>query len=448
MGISNPDIGDTVVFLTLANMRAGPPPPDTNNIVLLNRAAPYDGGGGPFIWLTNSPNALADNDCTVIIPANAPANAAYVRVYSGPVNVLWAGASTALADNSAAFNKADAAAIGGVWGVGGSPLTHDNQAVGIPAGGIFLVTANVTFHAAVRGMDFSTVDNGNYPIIQNNGPGIINYNGEISNLRLSGVGLQVVVNAKYVSFEATALQISLTGLFYLFCHLKSEVSVDVPVSINPATFYSCLLEGGPIIHQNSNDVVLDNCYLDNGSIIYDPGAANNLCIKDCTLNMNNVGVPAAGLFKLQSVILVDGLFCINVLENANPMLQATNYARAVNVSGITTQRLSFSVNHAATGGASPANVANAPVSGIIYQNTNPWPITIQVSVTYNPLAGAAATLTPALGPVNPPVALPAESEPAGLVVGRVRTYNLLVPSGYFYSFTAVNAVLGAGGITS
>ena len=439
--------GATITYATLAAMRAAGVPPDgVSNAILENRAVAYDGGAGDFIWLTNSPAGagLIDDDTIVIIPVNAPAGSAWIRNFSGPINVLWAGASTALADNSGAFNNAQLAADNAIWGVAVGPrLTHGKHVVGIPAGGTFKVTGNLAFHVPVQGMETSVLIP---PIIENDGPGIITYLEEISNLELTGAGQQYVDNARSVIFNS--VQIFLTGAVYSECTINAGLNIQIPITIPQETFYSCVFNAGVNVEQNGHSVTLENCNLIDGAYFHDAAAAATLIVNNCTLNMNNVAIVAAGLFRLSSIILVDGLACINLVQNANPILQATNYAQAMNVTGVTTQALSFSINHAATGGASPANVANAPVSGTIYQNTNPWPITVQVSVTYNPLAGAAATLTPALGPVNPPVALPAESEPAGLVVGRVRTYTLLVPCNYFYSFTAVNAVLGAGQITS
>lgn len=86
--------------------------------------------------------------------------------------------------------------------------------------------------------------------------------------------------------------------------------------------------------------------------------------------------------------------------------------------------------------------ANPPVSGTVYQNLGPKAIAIYLPVTYSPTSSAAATMTPALGPTSTPTNLPAESEPAGLTAGTVRTYILRVPAGWYYSFTAVNATLG------
>ncbi len=88
----------------------------------------------------------------------------------------------------------------------------------------------------------------------------------------------------------------------------------------------------------------------------------------------------------------------------------------------------------------------SPVSGTVYQNTSGQPQTIIVPVTYSPTSTEAATMTPALGSSSPPGNLPSESEPASLAVGRVRSYSLRVPSGWYYSFTTVNATLGTAQI--
>lgn len=85
---------------------------------------------------------------------------------------------------------------------------------------------------------------------------------------------------------------------------------------------------------------------------------------------------------------------------------------------------------------------NPPVSGTVYQNTLAYAIRVYLPVTYSPTGTAAATMAPAVGPTNTPTALPTESEPAGLTAGTIRTYILLVPAGWYFSFTATNATLG------
>ena len=86
------------------------------------------------------------------------------------------------------------------------------------------------------------------------------------------------------------------------------------------------------------------------------------------------------------------------------------------------------------------------VSGTVYQNTTGQPITILMPVTYNPTSTEAATMTPALGSTSTPGSLPAESEQAGSISGNVHSYCLRVPTGWYYSFTTVNATLGTAQI--
>ena len=452
MPIYNPPISpipSSTVYPTLAAMRAAGPPVGFSDAILLNRATAFDGGSGEFIWLTNCPNALVDDDCTVIIPVGAPAGAAWIRNFSGPVNVLWAGASTQSADNSPAFLNAQKAALNTqLWGSNGAQLNHGgDESISVPSVGPFTLASNAFFTIAVRGVDYSGPSNGTYSVLNCPGPGIITFNGQLSNITLEGnAGSINVEDADYCEFNAALNSITLKGTEYQNTNVNAGVIIGVPAAGQPCKFSACILDAS--VTQTGNDLILDHCFLTAGPTIVDAGHTNTLTIRDCILNMLLTPIPAGGLFSGHKSIFIDGLDCQAMADNTNAMGQANGYAQARRVTGTTTQKLVSSLNDA-TGGSSPGSVAiAAPVSGAIYQNTNPWAITVQVSVTYNPLAGAAATLTPALGPVNPPVALPAESEPAGLVVGRVRTYDLLVPKGYFYGFTAVNTVLGAGQITS
>ncbi len=88
-------------------------------------------------------------------------------------------------------------------------------------------------------------------------------------------------------------------------------------------------------------------------------------------------------------------------------------------------------------------VVTPPVSGTIYRNTFNTPITLYLAATYNPLAAATATVAVALGPGAAPPAIFTESEPAAITVGRIKATTLVVPAGWYYSFTAVNAVLNS-----
>lgn len=64
-----------------------------------------DQGKEGVFWLDTSGSPATNNDATVII-GNSPTYYVYRRVFSGPANVTWFGASPAVADNSTAFNNA------------------------------------------------------------------------------------------------------------------------------------------------------------------------------------------------------------------------------------------------------------------------------------------------------------------------------------------------------
>ena len=127
---------------------------------------------------------------------------------------------------------------------------------------------------------------------------------------------------------------------------------------------------------------------------------------------------------------------------ANGGTGATTAATALSNLGGITETQANALYPSLTGSLS----TDSPVSGTVYQNTTGQPITVLMPVTYNPTSSAAATMTPALGSSSPPGSLPAESEPASLTVGRVRSYCLRVPAGWYYSFTTVNATLGTAQI--
>lgn len=96
----------------------------------------------------------------------------------------------------------------------------------------------------------------------------------------------------------------------------------------------------------------------------------------------------------------------------------------------------------------PGLVVNPPVSGTTYQNNNPYPVTIEIPVTYNPSGVAAATFSvnKGFGSVLA-VGTIYESEPAGLVTGRIKTAYIIIPSGAYFRFDTVNAVLGTAVVT-
>ena len=113
---------------------------------------------------------------------------------------------------------------------------------------------------------------------------------------------------------------------------------------------------------------------------------------------------------------------------ANPQITLDAKGRATSVTAI--------------GGTVATLPASPLVSGTVYQNTGTLPLLIMQPVTYNPTSTVAATCAVALGSTSTPPTIDTESEPAALVAGTVRNFTLMVPPGWYYSFTTTNAVLG------
>lgn len=149
-----------------------------------------------------------------------------------------------------------------------------------------------------------------------------------------------------------------------------------------------------------------------------------------------------------------GYLFINSIDNFSTMsisIDGTGITRVANTLGFTGAITTSGGQVVFRPDPSPTAIAhypaaaiptNPPVSGTVYQNTLAYAIRVYLPVTYSPTSTAAATMTPAVGPTATPTALPTESEPAGLTAGTIRTYILLVPAGWYFSFTATNATLG------
>lgn len=96
----------------------------------------------------------------------------------------------------------------------------------------------------------------------------------------------------------------------------------------------------------------------------------------------------------------------------------------------------------------PGETAHTLVTGVEYQNTEPYPVMFRIPVTYTALSGAAATLqvgvsAATIGSAGPTeVSFPENSLAAIEVVTRV-----LVPAGFYIRADVVNAVIAAGGFT-
>ena len=87
---------------------------------------------------------------------------------------------------------------------------------------------------------------------------------------------------------------------------------------------------------------------------------------------------------------------------------------------------------------------NPPVSGTLYQNTNPYDIRIKIPITYNPTTSASASLATGISSTSTVTLSTKVSIPAGLTAadGQILTYDMEVPAGWYYELIATNATIG------
>ncbi len=106
-----------------------------------------DGAGGTFIWASTAP-AGGDDGCTVIVPVDSsgnPSTGAWVRQWSGPIDVRWCGACPTCDPtvNADAINAAYALAayrstigLSATVYISGAFLISKTILVGLPSGGL------------------------------------------------------------------------------------------------------------------------------------------------------------------------------------------------------------------------------------------------------------------------------------------------------------------------
>lgn len=456
MGIYNPS-GATAVFNTLAAMRAaGIPPNRTPNGLLLNRATPFDGGGGSFTWMTGLAVAIADDDCTVIVPVGAPIGSAWVRRFFGPVSILWAGGAPGTNSTNALINADKAATNTPIYNAGGL-VCQPNHEILLPT--LYLNAPEYEFggNGVVINITSNLRGSGNFPDVGHLDVYLFNGTtftcGSLTNIDLffnTGciVSTQSLTNsviqcgADATSFHCTSpirnCNLTFSGVnqftlesggynFGAWLHIEdSYISLTGGIG-----FYSA--PNSPLKIERST-LVGDGGLVDGQGTSGD--ALSVLVLKDC--NLQPAGpANAAGVFTGFNTILVEDspTTSVNTLSAVDPIFAALTLFQGRN-SPVPAGQLMATATE-----LSPDSGEVALVSGTIYQNLATFPIFINQSVTYNPTATAAATMTPAVGLISPPAALPAESVPAASLVGNTRSYFLMVPPGWFYSFTAVNAVL-------
>ena len=91
--------------------------------------------------------------------------------------------------------------------------------------------------------------------------------------------------------------------------------------------------------------------------------------------------------------------------------------------------------------ATPSLSANPPVSATVYQNTNPYPIEIDLPV-YATTAGTAGYVTGAKGATDTPTAIGNQYVSGSTSDTSEQIIRLRVPAGWYYSFTASGVTFG------
>jgi hypothetical protein len=166
--------GSVIFADTLLDLRAISGSTLTPVAVLGGYAVIDDGGGGIFYW--NSTTTLIDNGGTIIVPTGG--NGAWLRVYSGVVNVRWFGAGLGGADDAPPIQKAIEVALhDGIPWSGGAPTFTTGGTVYLPAGNyyvqqpIYFETSDANFPQAGGWISVRLVGDGKFNThIYANGP--------------------------------------------------------------------------------------------------------------------------------------------------------------------------------------------------------------------------------------------------------------------------------------
>ena len=442
-----PGGGTSVHYATLAAMRAaGPPSVGIFNAVLLNRAVAFDGGGGDFTWLTGLATSPADDDCTVIRPAGAPGGAAWVRRFQGAVNILWAGGIADNAtDNTTAFINADAAAQNTSLGATAARFHSPNgqiicpvQTVGVPY--LILGTANLASDL------ISTVPNSLLNTVISLG---------------GGTGNLMCGDLTYMAIETTTPGSSLNCMRVISSSILGaptltigDTVIDSDISINnggpggfsvqrsPKSYNARFVIDNSFIGTTSSvitfaagllDTFIRNSVLNASGSFINGGGANQLYMENCAVTLGDLAGTLGAFYGFNSIQAGD---CPATLTtpSAQAVYAATNYVILKNSPVTAGQAVAT-----ATFISPSITVPGTPASGAIRQNTAPFPVIATLTATLNGNLALASVIAK-LGPVSPPATQADEFvAPLGSVNGVQVSVRVLVPTGWYYSFTGVNA---------
>lgn len=158
------DISGTANFRyadTYTDLRSAPGTTTAPVAIVSGYGTINDGGGGLFYWSTST--TLIDNNGTIIVPSAG--GGAWVRVYSGAINVRWFGAGLGATDDSSAIQAAINASLrNGVPWSAGAPTATTGGTVYLPAGKYFMTQAlNISStDLAVESVNVRLVGDGRY----------------------------------------------------------------------------------------------------------------------------------------------------------------------------------------------------------------------------------------------------------------------------------------------
>ena len=448
--------GATVAYATLAAMRAGGVPvAGIFEAVLQNRATAFDGGGGAFTWLTGLGAALADDDCTIIVPAGAPVGAAWVRRFSGPVNIQWAGGTGGgVFDNTTALKNAEKGAQATSIRTAGGIISNPNGQIYIPT--ITLAAAQRNFYVngtATLVSDIVTTQAtapGN-PIGMTIGAAGNISCGDINNINILHSGIFQCRNIDRVQIQGGGTMY--LGAFITNCQIVSSAANKVyygATSINNGQFVvirnsNIGLTGGVGMQDfGNNNLLIENSTINgNGGLIKGSATGKLLIIRDSTLPI--VGPPnAAGAILGFGQIIVENTPVTVSASGPNYVFVATTSVILKNSPVTAAQTAIANAPFVSPSLTTPAT----PGSGVVVQNTAPVTVLASLTVTLNGNL-AQASVTANLGPTTPPATtVDGYIAPVGSVNGVQVTVTVKVPPGWYYSFTGVNAAFGTLTLTA
>ncbi len=232
------------------------------NLVTITRcyASPGDGGGGIFMWNTNT---AEDNGGTIITSPGKTGH--WKRLYSGPINVKWFGANEDAEDNKEAFQRAiDATFISGggivlVPPINGQYIIKGTIELkdGVVITGEMLADdkhkANIVHLPIGPETDLFTLPPAPREYIRNVG---------VCNLAISGSKSGYCINWTKVSSSVIS-KLNIRN-FRTSIFLKSTIHVQV----SNCRLSSRQSENGRAIEieGNSTTTYIDNCYIHGGSL--------------------------------------------------------------------------------------------------------------------------------------------------------------------------------------